>query len=219
MVGLVASRCRNVRREARFADAGFARQQHHLSFARLRLGPAPKQEFGFFLSPDERGQPLRVKGRRTGSPRAPDKATIGARRSRHAFEVLRAEVVEFEKVAEEFARALGNDDACRMRRALQPGRQIGRVADDAVLLGLSRADQVADDHEPRRDADAYMQGRAGGGLQLRRRLDDRKAGPHSALGVVLVRLRIAEIGEHAVAHVFGDEAAARSVMSVAQHRW
>ena len=30
---------------------------------------------------------------------------------------------------------------------------------------------------------------------------------HGPLGVVRVRLRIAEIGEYAVAHVFGDEAA------------
>ena len=44
-------------------------------------------------------------------------------------------------------------------------------------------------------------------LQLRRRLDDIDSRPDRALGVVLVRLRIAEIGEHAVAHVFGDEAA------------
>jgi hypothetical protein len=49
--------------------------------------------------------------------------------------------------------------------------------------------------------------RAGDGLQFRRRLDDREPGLDGALGVVFVRLRIAEIGEHAVAHVFGDEAA------------
>jgi hypothetical protein len=30
---------------------------------------------------------------------------------------------------------------------------------------------------------------------------------HGALGVMFVRLRITEVGEHPVAHVFGDEAA------------
>ena len=43
--------------------------------------------------------------------------------------------------------------------------------------------------------------------EFRRGLDDGQPGLHGALGVVFVRLRIAEIGEHAVAHVFGDEAA------------
>ena len=33
---------------------------------------------------------------------------------------------------------------------------------------------------------------------------ERKPGPDRPLGLVLVRLRPAEIGEHAIAHVFGD---------------
>ena len=40
---------------------------------------------------------------------------------------------------------------------------------------------------------------------------------HRALGVVLMGLRIAEIGEHAVAHVFGDEAAVALRSTSAQH--
>ena len=50
-------------------------------------------------------------------------------------------------------------------------------------------------------------GDAGGGIELRHRFDQGEPGTHRALGVVLVRLRIAEIGQHAVAHVLGDEAA------------
>ena len=38
------------------------------------------------------------------------------------------------------------------------------------------------------------------------RLDDRQPGAHRPLGIVLMRLRIAEIDQHAVAHVFGDKA-------------
>ena len=38
-------------------------------------------------------------------------------------------------------------------------------------------------------------------------LDQRQAGADGALGGVLVRLRIAEIDQHAVAHEAGDEAA------------
>jgi hypothetical protein len=49
-------------------------------------------------------------------------------------------------------------------------------------------------------------GRATPRLQSRDRRDDFEAGPHRALGVVLMRPRVAEIGEDAVAHEFGDEA-------------
>ena len=38
-------------------------------------------------------------------------------------------------------------------------------------------------------------------------VDEREPGAHRPLGVVLVRLRVAEIDQHAVAHVLGDEAA------------
>ena len=44
-----------------------------------------------------------------------------------------------------------------------------------------------------------------GGYDARDRLDDLQAGPHGALGVVFVGARPAEIGQHAVAHVSGDE--------------
>jgi hypothetical protein len=104
------------------------------------------------------------------------------------------------------ARALGDDDAVRRRDTLQPGGQVRRVADDAALLSLSRAQEIADHHDPGRDPNPHVQRRAGKGLKLRRGLDDRKPSSHCALGVVLVRLRIAEIGKHSVAHVLGDDA-------------
>ena len=44
-------------------------------------------------------------------------------------------------------------------------------------------------------------------VELWHGLDQGKSGPHGALGVVLMRLRIAEIDEHAIAHVLRDEAA------------
>ena len=137
---------------------------------------------------------------------------VGAGRPGDALEVLRAEIDKLEQIAQQLSRALGDDDAVRRGDPLQPCGKIWRVADDPALLRLSRTQEIADDHDPGRDAHPHMQRRAGRRLQLRRGLDDREPGPHRALGVVLVRLGIAEIGEHAVAHVFGDEAsvAARS---------
>ena len=47
---------------------------------------------------------------------------------------------------------------------------------------------------------------AGAGAAAATACDDRQAGAHRALGVVLVRPRPAEIGQHAVAHELGDVA-------------
>src|SRR2546427_3050438 len=40
-------------------------------------------------------------------------------------------------------------------RSLQPRRQIGRFADHAALLRLARANEVADHHQARGNADAH----------------------------------------------------------------
>jgi len=89
---------------------------------------------------------------------------------------------------------------------LQPRSQVRGVADDAALLRLPRSDEVADDDQAGRDPDPHAQRRSRRGDEFRRSLDDREPGLHGALGVVFVGLRIAEIGEHPVADVFGDEA-------------
>jgi len=39
------------------------------------------------------------------------------------------------------------------------------------------------------------------------RVDDREPGAGRALGIVLMRLGIAKIDQHAVAHIFGDKTA------------
>ena len=47
-------------RQSRLADARFTGEQHHLTFAGLRLRPAPQQQFEFFFPPDKLGQAARV---------------------------------------------------------------------------------------------------------------------------------------------------------------
>ena len=60
--------------------------------------------------------------------------------------------------------------------------------------------------KPGRNADAGLQWLSAD-FSLPTASIERQPGPHRALGVVLMGLRIAEIDEHAVAHVLRDEAA------------
>ena len=94
--------------------------------------------------------------------------------------------------------------------ALQPRRKVRRLADDAPLLRLPRPDEVADHHQSGGDADPRLQRNQH--LESRHRRDGLKPGAYGLFGIVLVGLRIAEIDEHAVAQIFGDETA------VAAHR-
>ena len=68
-----------------------------------------------------------------------------------------------------------------------------------------RSDQVADHDQAGRNADTGLQ--QDGRFKCRHRRDQLQTGAHGALGVVLMGLRIAEIDQHAVAHVFRHEAA------------
>jgi hypothetical protein len=77
-------------------------------------------------------QGLEVALDRTGSDCRP-----GPHRSGETLETVRAKVFKLEQGAEEPPRALGNDEAVRFGDALQPRRQVRRLAQDAALLRLA----------------------------------------------------------------------------------
>jgi hypothetical protein len=65
-------------RESGFPDPSLTGDQHHLAFAGFCSGPAPKQQFGLFLTSDEGGQARRAQcleaaldGTRTQRPPRP----------------------------------------------------------------------------------------------------------------------------------------------------
>jgi hypothetical protein len=93
---------------------------------------------------------------------------------------------------------LGSARACRR------AARFGGLAHDAALLAFAGGDQVADDDLPGANADTNPQ-------RLRRlgppdRINESQAGPYRLLGVVLMRLWVAEVHQHPIAHVLGDKA-------------
>ena len=143
-------------RQSRLADARFAREQHHLAFAGLRLRPAPQQQFEFFFPPDKLGQAARVESLEAAFDRSRSQCRPSSHRPCDALEVLRSKVLKLEQIAHELPSALRNDDAVRLRNALQARRKVRRLANDGLLLRSARADQVADDHQARCDADTRL---------------------------------------------------------------
>jgi hypothetical protein len=69
----------------------------------------------------------------------------------------------------------------------------------------SCAVQIADDDQPGGNPDARLQ-LDGFDIKPTDRVESAQARPHCSCGVVLMRLRIAEIDEYPVAHIPGDEA-------------
>ena len=80
----------------------------------------------------------------------------------------------------------------------------GRDTHDPAFLGLAGADEIANPDQAGGNANAHLDRLLD--AQLADRFDERQPGPHRPLGIVLVRVRIAEIDEHPIAHIFSDEA-------------
>jgi hypothetical protein len=91
----------------------------------------------------------------------------------------------------------------RQEAPLQPGRQVRRLADNAAFPRVPSADKVADHDQPAGNADPHREPLWK--VESADCLNHRESGAYRPLRVVLMCLRIAEIDQHAVAHVFRDE--------------
>src|SRR6516225_9472948 len=189
--------------QPRFADARLTGDQHHSALAGICLLPAAQQELNFLLTPDERRR-LRAQGLEAAHRAAFAQHPPRALQSGKPGKLLRPEILQIEQRADLPPRVFGNDERTWGDQTLQSGSEVWRLADNPPLLCSTLADQVADDGKPGGDAEPHAQ------ILSRRqtadRLDHREAGAHRPLGVVLMRLRIAEIDQDAVAHVLGDKA-------------
>ena len=194
------------RGQARLADAGLAGQQHHAAFAVLDLLPSPQQQLHFLVAADQRGLGCRAEGLEAARDGALAQHAPSADRVLEALELRRLDGLVFEQIAGEAARGGGDDDGIRRCGRLQPRREVRRFADDVALLRFTGADEFADNHEAGGEADAHLVADAGDD-QSRDGVDQRERGAHRIFGVGFARLGIAEIDQHAVAHIFGDIAA------------
>src|SRR5271154_278761 len=94
------------------------------------------------LAPDQRGQVGHVQGFKAAFDGTRPQRGPGPRRPGDALEILRSEIPEFEEIAEQLSRAVGDHDHVRLGQRLQARRQVRRVADDATFPRISRSDQV-----------------------------------------------------------------------------
>ena len=195
--------------EARLADPGLARQQHHLALAVLGLAPARQQHTDLVLAPDQGRQPARrggLEARGAGRLAHP----VHRDRRAHAPDRQRAEVVADEQALDQAIGAGADHDAAGLGQVLQAGGDVGRLADHRHRVAALAGADVAHHHEPGVDADpdrqldARLRHRI---VQRGDRLDHAEPGADRPLGVVLVRPRIAEIRQDAVADVVADMAA------------
>ncbi len=105
---------------------------------------------------------------------------------------------------------LGHDHRVGLGHALQPGGQIGRLADNGVVVRAASRDGVADNHQAGRDADPHSHIHISElfqtSIQLGNSAHQFEPGTYGPFSIVLVRYRKPEIDENAIAHMSGDVA-------------
>ena len=69
-------------------------------------------------------------------------------------------VPQLEKIAQQFARGLGNDDGVRLGDALKARREVRRLADNTALLRFAGPDKISNDHHPGGNPNPHLQGLA-----------------------------------------------------------
>jgi hypothetical protein len=129
---------------------------------------------------------------------------VGAHRLRETLYLDGAEVAALKEAALEATRRGADDDGVGFRQCLQASGEVRRLTYDASLPRLAGADEIAHDHQPRANADADL--KRFGGLKLADSRNERQPRSRRSLGVVFVRLRIAEIDEDAITHALRDKA-------------
>src|SRR6516165_8284239 len=191
--------------EPGFADARFAGNQHHLTVAALRPRPAPQQQFGFFLAPDEESETARMQCLEPAFDSALPQRQPGAHGLGKTFELSGGEVPQLKEIAKEPAGCFGNDNRIRLSNSLQTRSEVWRLANDRAFASFAQSSEIADDDQPSGDTNTGLQQswrfyRAQGYNHL-------EARAHRSLGVILVGLGVAKVYKHAIAQILRHETA------------
>src|SRR5262249_17754220 len=126
-----------------------------------------------------------------------------------SFKEVRTEAMRLEQFAGEAAGSLVDDNCSRVSEGLKTCCQVWWIAHHRHLQRGTRADCVTNYHKTSSDSDPSAQrtGRTRERVQIMNGLDHDQAAVDCPLRVILMRLRISEIGKYPVTKVARDEAA------------
>src|SRR5215469_16357943 len=193
-------------RKARLADPRLACDQHDLSFALPGEALVVREKFDLVVAADHIDQTggadrLEAALGMRGALDCPRRNWLG-----NALELMLAELAQMEHIAKQPLRGAGDNDCPWLGQGLESSRQVGRIAYDHMLARATLAPQPSNHNYPGCDANARREGFRRERLKLRKRGHDVEPGPHRALRIIFVRMRIAKIGQDSVASQFCDKA-------------
>src|SRR4051794_35280727 len=192
--------------QAGFAETGLARQQKKLSLSSGSDGPTVKEERKLGVAADETGSSWVASGAEATGVVVCGDDLPGRDAGVKTLQRHRANRFELKQIPDERTRAGGDNHAVARGCGLQARRQVWGFAEHSKFGGGADRDRFADYDDAAGNADTAGEFGPVDGSHGRHRGNDIEPGSNGAFGIVLVRLRITEIDEHAIAHKFGHEA-------------
>ena len=174
--------------QPRLADPWLADDKRELTFADPRALPAPAEHLELLSTPDEQGQRA-LAAAPAGAARAHD--AVERHWRRHAFELVRSAVLGDEEASGLALHSAGEDDRARLGEGLDARCNIGRLAEH--LAGRVDHDRPGVEPDARSELGSTLA--CAPGVEFGERALDRERRAHRALGIVLLRLRVAEQGQ------------------------
>jgi hypothetical protein len=159
--------------QAGLADAGLADQQHRLALAGCGLPPALEHKRELLVAPDHGQRPTGVPGLKAAVCGVLAEDPERRYRGGEALQPGRVERAQAEYLAEQPARAVRYHHGAGLSYLLQPGGEVGRLADYSLLLGSTLTDEVAHDHKAGCDPDPNRERLPGRGGEPGDGLSDR----------------------------------------------
>ena len=166
--------------------------------------PALHNKAKFVIATDQPSDVVAVSGFEPVFGRAFAVHAPGRNRFVEAFQRLRFKRFQIERCAQQAMGVEPDDELSRRGDALQPGRQIRRLAGYCLRVFGKNTDKVADDDLAGGDADPGRQCLAVLTLQTGNGGDGIETCAYRAFGLILERHGPAKISEDAVAEVLGD---------------
>jgi hypothetical protein len=183
------------RGDPRLADAGWAREQHHLSLTRLGRSPSIQQE-RYLSIPAEKGP---ATGRADGLEPIVHIALGNNPPSLHwngsALKLEKTQVLELEELSEKPLGDVRNDYRIGLCQRLKVGSKIRRIACYSSFSSRQFAGKIIHHYEASRDTDVCAQHYVWARPQIAHSRDQLKTNARGALDCVFLRMRITEIDQ------------------------
>src|SRR5208282_1054063 len=197
-------KCRD---DPRLTDAGLPGNQYDLAITGLGAGPPAQQQVDLFVAANQRGQfrsaqCLEAARHDTLTQHLPTAYWPGV-----AVRVECAEIVAIEQIADQTPGGRLDRHGVRLRRYLQPRRQVWSVSDNPMVPALADPDEITNNDHSRGDADPASQRDVGTKSQGPDRCTQFEPRADRLLGIVFVRRGIAEKDEDGMPETAGDKPA------------